>query len=248
MTSFTYNQKDQTMNLESNPSKKTARKVVVPSDDFDFDFKPITSGLGFHSQKTTEIKPAFQESMSSMQISQPVVNPSLNIRKDAQVYQNDLSIFYNREAGLPAAEAVVETKTEKTYRLASKPQRIMAYLLDLSLIASILGIVLTIMARLIDMDLMEVWTAYPNEITPLVVTLFCGFYLIYFSIFEKTFTSTMGKSLLNLRVVNQQNRSQSFSYLLLRSFVSLTNFLSLGLFSYFDLQNKVTSSKVIKVD
>lgn len=236
------------MNLESNPSKKTAPQVVVPSDDFDFDFKPITSGLGFHAQKTTEIKPAFQESMSSIQISQPVITPAMSARKDAQVYQNDLSIFYNRDAAINHPAPAVEAKPEKVYRLASKSQRVIAYFLDLGLIASVLGLVLTIMSRLIDVDLMEVWTAYPNEITPLVVTLFCGFYLIYFSIFEKTFTSTMGKSLLNLRVVNLENRTQNFSSLLLRSFISLVNFISLGLFSYFDLQNKVTSSKVIKAD
>ncbi len=237
------------MNLESNPSKKTAPPVVAPSDDFDFDFKPITSGLGFHTQKTTEIKPAFQESISTIQISQPLMSPGMNVRKDAQVYQNDLSIFYNREAAaINNLAPVAEIKTEKVYRLASKSYRVIAYSLDLALIASVLGIVLTIMSRLIEVDLMEVWTAYPNEITPLVVTLFCGFYLIYFSIFEKTFTSTLGKSLLKLRVVNLDNRTPNFSSLLLRSFIGLTNFVSLGLFSYFDLQNKVTSSKVIKVD
>jgi uncharacterized RDD family membrane protein YckC len=104
------------------------------------------------------------------------------------------------------------------------------------------------MARTIEMDLMEVWSAYPNEITPLVVILFCGFYLIYFSIFENSTQSTLGKNLLNLRVVSTKNEIQEFHLLLLRSFISLTNFVSLGLFSYFDLQNKITNSKVIRVD
>lgn len=233
------------MNLETNSTKK-APPTTVPSDDFDFDFKPITSGLGFHQQKTTEVKPAFAESLNTISISQPIMqNPASAIRKD-QVYQNDLSLFYNREN--PAPTPIAEQKPEKIFRNATRSQRVVAYFLDLALILSTLGIVLTVMSRLIEMDLIDVWSTYPNEITPLVVTLFCGFYLIYFSIFEKTGSSTVGKSLLKVRVVNIDNKAPSFSSLLLRSFVSLANFISLGLFSYFDLQSKISGSKVIKAE
>lgn len=231
------------MNLESNPSKKPT--VVAASDDIDFDFKPITSGLGFHSTKTTEIKPAFTE-MPSMNINSMPAPAPMARKENNQIYQNELSIFYNRETA-PAANIQVEApKPEKVIRLATKSSRVLAYVLDLALVVSCLGLVLTIMSRTIEMDLMEVWLAYPNEITPLVITLFCGFYLMYFSIFEKTAGSTLGKNLLGISVVNSENRPQSFSMLLLRSFISLVNFISLGLFSYFDLQNKVSGSKVIK--
>jgi uncharacterized RDD family membrane protein YckC len=108
--------------------------------------------------------------------------------------------------------------------------------------------VLTVMARTISMDLMDVWAQYPNEITPLVLTLFCGFYLIYFSIFEKASQSTLGKNIFSIRVVGINNRPLSMMALVVRSTVSLLNFVSLGLFSWFDLQNKVTSSKVIRID
>jgi uncharacterized RDD family membrane protein YckC len=104
------------------------------------------------------------------------------------------------------------------------------------------------MSRLIEKDLVEVWTTYPNEITPLVLVLFTGFYMMYFSIFEKTFQSTLGKNLLGITVVDLDNKNQSFIMLIFRTFISLMNFVSLGLFSYFDLQNKVSNSKVVKVD
>lgn len=232
------------MNLESNPIKKNA-PMVTSTDDIDFDFKPITSGLGFHHNKTTEIKPAFHESPMPVQNSAPITQ---GFRKEqAPVYQNDLSLFYNRETAVTAAP-IEEVKVEKVFRKATKTQRSLAYVLDLLLVGSVLGLVLTVMARLIDMDLIEVWTAYPNEITPLVVILFTGFYLMYFSIFEKTSSSTFGKNMLSIRVVNHKNHSPSFSVLLLRSFVSLANFISLGLFSYFDLQNKICSTRVIKAE
>lgn len=234
------------MNLESTPSNKNN---VVMNDDFgmdDFDFKPLTSGLGFNQNKpTTEVKPAFVERpvVQQIQTSAPISPP----RKEQGIYQNDLSIFYNREQTLTPPPLDIP-KEEKIYRKASKPQRILAYFLDMSLLLSFLGIILTVMSRTIGMDLLEVWTSYPHEMTPLVTTLFCGFYLMYFSIFEKTDSSTVGKYLLGIKVVDNQNRVPGFSTLMIRSFVSLINFVSLGLFSYFGLQDKTTNSKVIRVD
>jgi uncharacterized RDD family membrane protein YckC len=216
----------------------------------DFDFKPITSGLGFHTQKTTEIRPAFNDapiySSHSIPASVPASTPAARTINQNQIYQNELSLFYNSET---STQAPAETaRPEKVIRLATKSQRIVAYFLDMGLILSLLGIVLTIMARMVEMDLMEVWSAYPNEITPLVMTLFVGFYLMYFSIFEKTSQSTLGKNLMGIKVLNIGNKAQGFSMLLVRSFVSLMNFVSLGLFSYFDLQNKISNTKVVRVD
>lgn len=236
------------MNLDITP---TPKKTPPAQDDFsfdDFDFKPITSGLGFHQNKTTEIKPVTPEKpyASFPQTQKVEIKP---LKPDMAVYQNDLSMFYGREAAEQAAAApVIEERMEKVYKTAPKSQRVLAFVLDFLFVASIVGLVLVIMSRATDMDLMEVWSAYPNEITPLVASLFCGFYLMYFSVFEKSSSSTLGKNLVGIRVVDTQNRELSFTTLVMRSVVTLVNFFTLGLFSYFDLQNKVTSSKVIKVD
>jgi hypothetical protein len=230
------------MNLETNSTKKP--NVILTSDDIDFDFKPITSGLGFHQNKTTEIKPTFHESQSLNLNSMPM--PAPMARKENQIYQNELSAFYGRET--QTVDPVVAVKKEKIFRLATKSQRVLAYVLDLGLVLSSVALVLTIMSRLIEKDLIDVWTTYPNEITPLVLILFTGFYMMYFSIFEKTSQSTLGKNLLGITVVNLDNKNQSFIMLVCRTFISLMNFVSLGLFSYFDLQNKVSNSKVVKAD
>jgi uncharacterized RDD family membrane protein YckC len=231
------------MNLEQNKNQKNNQNII---DDLEFDFKPITSGLGFHHHKTTEIKSTIVERTVTVS---PISVPNSPLKKEMNVYQNDLSLFYGQNS-LETVEPMAEMKEveEKYYRLGTKPQRVFAYLTDLFLVGSILGIVMTVMARTISMDLIEVWGQYPNEVTPLVMTLFCGFYLIYFSIFEKANQSTLGKNLFGLRVVTVDNQTLSLPLLLLRSTVSLLNFVSLGLFSYFDLQSKVTSSKVIRID
>lgn len=231
------------MNLEQ---VKNNKETPAMMDDFELDFKPITSGLGFHHQKTTDVKAVITE--------KTVAKSSLNTfnapKKEMNVYQNDLSMFYNQGQPAQAEFSTPELKIEEevSYRLATATQRIFAYLSDLLLITSVLAIVVTVMARTIRMDLTEVWMQYPHEITPLVLTLFCGFYLLYFSIFEKSGHSTLGKNLLGLRVRSMDNKPLSLLTLVVRSLISLLNFVSLGLFSYFDLQSKVTSSKVIRID
>lgn len=233
------------MNLDTNSSKKPLK--IMATDDMDFDFKPITSGLGFHNEATTEIKPLFHENRPSV-ATPSVPRIKIDSRKEMnhQIYQNDLAMFYGRETHKNGP--VEQQKPEKIIRLANTTQRLLAYILDLGLILSCLGLVLTIMARSTDLDLMKVWSDYPNDITPLALILFSGFYLIYFAIFEKTAQSTLGKNLLGIKVLKTDNKLQSFNLLLLRSFISLTNFASLGLFSYFNLQNKVSDTKVVRID
>lgn len=230
------------MNLEQVKNQKNNPSVI---DDIDFEFKPITSGLGFHHQKATEIKPVITERTVAVS---PISQSMPAAKKENTIYQSDLSIFYGQAPAQTIPSPELKISEEKYYRLATKPQRVFAYMTDLLFITSILGLVLTVMARTISMDLIDVWTQYPNEITPLVMTLFCGFYVIYFSIFEKASQSTLGKNLFGIRVTGMNDKSLSLVALLIRSTVSLLNFVSLGLFSYFDLQNKITSSKVIRID
>lgn len=229
------------MNLEEIKKNNNNSPII---DDIDFEFKPITSGLGFHHQKAAEPKTVFTERTVTVA---PMPQSKAAPKKEMNIYQNDLSLFYGQTKSEEEILPEIKVEEKKYYRLASRGSRVSAYLLDLFFVASTLSLVLTVMARTIRMDLMEVWSQYPNEITPLVLTLFCGFYLIYFSIFEKTGQSTLGKSMFGLRVVGLDDKNLSLMSLFARSSVSLLNFISLGLFSYFDLQNKIAQSKVIKV-
>ena len=234
------------MNLQTNSDKLSQTKPLIEELD-DFEFKPLTSGLGFNqNQVTTEIKPTFVETPVVRQ-NPSTIKPTKPVNNDQMLYQSDLALFYNQE--LKNNQSVTNNlKKEVEFRLALNSVRIAAYLLDLVFIASLLSLVLVIMARLIEVDLVQTWMNYPNEITPLVLSLFTGFYLIYFSIFEKTNQGTLGKNLFSIKVVSEENKLLSLNKLLIRSFISLLNFVSLGLFSYFDLQNKVTNSKVVRAN
>ncbi len=233
------------MNLDNS----SAPKKISPIQDLDleeFDFKPITSGLGFsHQQKvTTEVKPVFVDRPVR---EVPATRTQPQLKKEMNVYQNDLSLFYGQSEQMAKPAPEVQEKTEKIYRLATKADRVVAYVFDMGILISVLSVMLVFMARATGMELMDAWAQYPDDITPLVATLFCGFYILYFSISEKS-GATIGKSMMNIRVVDFANKRQNFMTLVLRTLITLLNFASLGLFSYFDLQNKATNSKVIKVD
>jgi len=227
------------MNLEPTNDGKNA---PVEIDDLfdDLDFKPITSGLGFH-HKASNPKPAFTERVTPQAASQ--------VPAAGEIYQNDLSAFYNNNSTVKEeiTPSVVTKKEVVRLKVASKGQRFGAFIADLLFIASLLSIVIVVMARIIHMDAVSAWKNYPQEITPLVVSLFVGFYLMYFSIFDKFPGASLGKTLFNIKVVEKgSQKALSFSQLLMRSFITLIGFLSLGLFFYFDLQNKVTNSEVVK--
>lgn len=229
------------MNLENQNIRSGSKHPHLETDLEEFDFKPLTQGLGFHPSKVSEIKPAFVQQPARKTVAR------VNEVGAPTVYQNDLSLFYGQQAQA-ARPTVKEEKPVKVLKASSRAERSFAYILDLSLVVSTVALMLTAMARMLQMDLMVAWASYPHEVTPLAVTLFCGFYLIYFSIFESAASSTLGKNLLGLRVVSSESDSASFSILLFRSVVSLLSFVSLGLFYWYDLQNKMTKTKVIRAE
>lgn len=234
------------MNLDKqNGSKKSPVLSDQELDQFlndSFEFKPLTSGLGFHNEpKKIEVTKT-PDPISRSSIQKPLAK---KIHQEMDPYSSDLSLFYGKETLTPVQFPDMP-KEEVVYKRASSSERILSYLIDLSFIAALNSMIMVFIAWNVGMDLSELFFLYPDEMTPVAVTLFCGTYLIYFSVFEKTSSSTLGKSFLNLRVMTETQKNASWLTLLMRSFIGLANFISLGLFSYFDLANKITKTKVVR--
>lgn len=245
------------MNLEKqNPSKKSPVLSDQELDQFlndDFEFKPLTSGLGFHNQaKTIEVNKTPDPVMRQTgmpKTSMPRSTQAAQIMRGHQEmdpFSSDLSLFYGKESLTPVQFPETAVKEEISYKKATGSERVLSYLIDLSFLLALNSMIMVFVAWNVGMDLTELFAQYPDEMTPIAVTLFCGTYLIYFSVFEKTSSSTLGKSFLNLRVMTSENKNASWLTLLMRSVMGLANFISLGLFSYFDLANKVTNTKVVR--
>ncbi len=246
------------MNLEKqNSSKKSPVLSDQELDQFlndDFEFKPLTSGLGFHNQaKTIEVAktpdPVAKQVSMPKQTSMPrqtQAPQTMRSHQEMEPFSNDLSMFYGKETLTPVQFPETALKEEVVYKKAASSERVLSYFIDLSFIAALNSMIMVFVAWNVGMDLTELFSIYPDEMTPIAMTLFCGTYLIYFSVFEKTASSTLGKSFLNLRVVTNDQKNATWVTLLMRSIVGLANFISLGLFSYFDLANKVTNTKVVR--
>lgn len=239
------------MNLEKNGSKKSPVLSDQELDQFmndSFEFKPITSGLGFHNQsKTIEVNRTPDPVKPVMPKPAPRLNQPMAARGHIEMdpYSSDLSLFYGKETLIPVQ--FPETAKEEVYlKPASSSERVLSYMIDLTFVLALNSLIMVFVAFTVNMDLIDMFTQYTDELLPIVLTLFSGTYLIYFSVFEKTSSSTLGKSFLNLRVVGTNQKNASWGTLLLRSFMGLANFISLGLFSYFDLANKVTGTKVVR--
>lgn len=216
--------------------------------DFDldnFDFKPITPGLGFHQEPKTVTQD--MPKAAPLRREKTVSSPYQKFESSSDnFFPSDLQSFYadtpknlRNETISPAPELI-------TLKPARSSERVAAYALDLSFILSAVALTGLTMARVLGLSLSEIATRYPHEATPLILTLFVGFYLIYFSVFEKSESSTIGKSIFSLRVSAMEDRELSLGQLLIRSTLSLFNFVSLGLFSYYDLQSKMSQSRVTR--
>lgn len=217
--------------------------------DFDlenFDFKPITSGLGFHQEPKVET----QEIPKAVPVrrERKPVSPYQKLESSTEnFFPSDLESFYASASQEKEAPRVITRAREiKPLLDASASERIAAYLLDLALVLSAVSLTGLTMTRVLGLRLAEVADRYSNEATPLMLTLFVGYYLIYFSVFEKSETSTLGKSIFSLRVSSLEEDELTLGKLLMRSALSLFNFVSLGLFSYYDLQSKMSRSKVVR--
>jgi len=230
------------MDLQPHDQKNQARLSI--DDQFeDFDFKPITTGLGFHhQQKVAEVSTVVREKVPT-----PAFQSFEDTTKrEASVYQNDLSLFYQPKETTTDLAQIFSDNTDVSIVSASRGARCLAYGIDLLFISLVSTGLLTAMSLMAGLDPLVAMNDYAHEVTPIVTVIFFGLYFMYFSIFEMVSTSTIGKSIMSLKVIDQDGRSPRLVTLMLRTFISILNLASLGLFSYFDLQDKVTATSVVK--
>lgn len=234
----------------------------MDNKDFDIDslfdgqdaFKPLTKGLGFHhslkSQEEVEskLKSSSESLRNDLEKRARTLNTTVTINTASAVDRGDLSPFY---AQTPQVEAQAifhkEEELETPVIKVSQGLRFAAWSIDLVVVlfmyAMTLGaiILLAQVPSSIFSD-MSFWQELLKITAPLAVF----FYLFYFSFFDKTSFSTLGKRAFNLRVVDAANNELTMFQAFLRAFVTLAGIFSLGLVSLLDFQGKMTETKVIK--
>jgi uncharacterized RDD family membrane protein YckC len=238
------------MDMQTNPSKKP----TLPEDFFeDFDFRPVTEGLGFHHAKKNEeaiqmaralVAEKSSASRSAPRSEHPFTNLQTPLGPPAQAYvQSDLSLFYNQTV----ATAPQDTAEPTQVRLAPRAVRAVAFVMDLMVLLVMMWMTFGAVEVFTELPLLGSLVTGQTDMLLSATMLFSGYFVIYFTILEKFQGASLGKELLGLRIVDGHLNPISLVRAASRSVVTLVGFLSLGFTAWMDLTGKVTDTQVVRV-
>lgn len=258
--------------ISTNEQKSKKNSIVLSFDEQDdFEFKPLTKGLGFHhtEKKQTQVRTqtsVMNRSLSATNARKSIpTTPGLKSTPTQKLatpnsLPQELKAFYESPAEtqatptLPTARIsqVQEVKVPVSSPILSEeiksaPRIIQlgAWLVDVVVIA--LFVVATMSALFFMLGLefsswKEVLLMDRNYIVPL--SLFAIYYVLYFGILD--LVGGVGKTLMGLKVVARvPGEKISFFKTLLRSIVSLLSLGAFGLPHIVDFQGKLSDTEVV---
>lgn len=224
----------------------------------DFQFKPITKGLGFHhgekpgeenldtlKARSLDLEKSLNERASELSRTRKVSNP---VRTNSLETKDlgELAPFYS---------SVEEKKTElelkvsetDTFEMAPLTVRLLSFSLDLGIIFSAFGLIIlsTLLASGISLGVVREslnTLFFATTVLPLGVM----FYMFYFSFFDKTVFSTPGKKVLGIAVQSTSGNRVKMSQSFMRAVLTLISVATLGMTSVLDLHSKLTDTRVVK--
>ena len=225
----------------------------------EFSFKPITEGLGFHhgSKKAEEAVLIARQQVADRAMPTRTANrnehPFTTHQRtlsgptalSSDYVQNDLALFYApKNDFIPVAE--LEAKEVRIVRAAEPSVRAIAYGLDLLLIAGMTWITFAMIGFLTEIDFAaSLWEGH-GEMWVVVGILFAGYFLLYFTVLEKFQGGSIGKEVLELKIITADGRGPSLLRSAARAVITLLGTLSLGLTAWFDLAGSMTSTRVVR--
>lgn len=219
-----------------------SKNLVHLSDDsiiMDFDFKPITDGLGFKNSN-----------QPSHPVSRPVSStttklPSLGTKTQIQQpLKTDLDLFYH-QLELQKNQTPINVEP-KIFLQASFTQRSLAMGLDLVFLASIEMLTLVLIDFFSGVPLIDLLKNFNLDVWGTALVLFAFYYIGYFSIAEKFLSTSIGKEMVGIKL-DKESGHKSLQSFFLRSFISFFSFFTFGLVGYYDLQGRATDTKIVRI-
>lgn len=232
------------MDQLSNESLQQGRKVMESDLDleFNFDFKPVTKGLGFHQKErpVTPSKTAYRTN------AKPISSP--------QKVLSEADIFGEKELSSFERELLFGAKPKETQKPLPKKEifveadpflQIGAFAVDVAIMATLLVVTLSLFVVVSPFSLKEASILISNKTN----WIFAGvlaviFFLTYFSFLEVGVTP--GKALFKMGTVSKSGKGLSLVGAFIRSLITLLSFLALGVPLLFDFQGKLSDSIVVK--
>lgn len=234
----------------------------MENNDFDIDklfddqnaFKPLTKGLGFHHSLKSEkevsisLKKSSEMLKNDLEKRAKVLNTNVSVKTE-NLDRGDLSPFYTEEISpREITQPSLEQVSIKSMNEASLTSRFGAWMIDVFLVSTmyLMTLTLIVFASSLNFKLFletQIMLSFLKQTAPL----FVFYYLFYFSFFDKTEYSTVGKRAFSLKVCDERGAAITMYQAFLRSFLTLVSFASLGLFSVLDFHGKMTETKVNRI-
>ena len=224
-----------------------------------FDFKPITEGLGFHHslkekkevstslhEQSKSLKNELETRVKQLEKSRPISNP------EKPIHRGDLTPFYEQKDEIKQQSNISlgEESREETedFLLASMSTRIAAWLLDASLLVTSMAITIVSIFIFAEFPLDSLSEIILNKQVIISFSFILAmYYMFYFIVLDKTSYSTLGKNIMGIKVVKIRENKAPISLFqsLLRVLISMSSVPLLCLPLILDWQSKLSDTQVV---
>lgn len=216
-----------------------------------FEIKPITDGLGFHhslrDKKGVKLNLQHQKELLQNDFENRLnqIDTESN-HLNSPVNMGELAPFYNAEVTKPVKEELnLEKSVEQKVLKSSLGLRFCAWGIDIVVLLTVMTVTFASIIYFSDLP-MEIINLFmvSDELVLSFGLISILFYVFYFSFLDKTSYSTLGKKILNLRVISTVGEitlMQAFS----RSCFSLISIPLLGLPIILKIHDRFTDTCVI---
>ncbi len=260
--------------ISTNEQNSKKNSIVLSFDEQDdFDFKPLTKGLGFHhtEKKQTQVRTGgvMNRSVSSARKSIPTTpslksTPTQKLSTPSSLPQ-ELKAFYEAPAEttvtppLPSVgmvhvpEVPVQSKQTISHapilneeiKSASRIIQLAAWLVDLVVISIFVVGTMSALFFMLNVELSSWKEVLLIDRNYIVpLSLFAIYYVLYFGILD--LVGGVGKTMMGLKVVARvPGEKLSFFKTMLRSVVSLLSLAAFGLPHIVDFQGKLSDTEVV---
>jgi len=239
--------------LVSMNGEETIEGVV----DFDnLEFKLLDDGLGFHQEKSTETiqekkqpvvskKREVQSKLLPLSKDMDHKLPVLSVDLTAKESEIGTILRENSKTEKPAISSSNIEKSEE-FIVASTEKRAAAFVIDLTIIClfpTVLFAIFSFISQQILGTPLDILIS--KSLAPYFATLCFFIGVLYFSLLDRS--STIGKGWLGLSVQSAVGEKLTFSSILLRTVLTFSSFLAIGLPLVLDLPGRLSETIVTEV-
>jgi uncharacterized RDD family membrane protein YckC len=233
--------------------------------DFDIDdilnqddlFKPITDGLGFHHSVKDKKDIAISLKQKSSDLKRDLNIRTRQLAKESKITSEtidmgELAPFYKKETNKTIQTIELNFEREDVSKEEVETvnifKRLSAYTIDLSLLFTSLSVAFVASLYSTGMSFNTAKSLLRDPLSFILFSVITSlFYVLYFTFFDKGSFSSIGKRMLNIKLVSLEGEL-TFSQTFHRSCLSLLSLFSVGLFNLLKLEDKLTNTTVVTQD